>query len=138
MRRILIFFATAGLALALAAPAHAGTLTTQNSCRWSLDNVWRHLNIDLTGVGTPNPVAPGSGLNLTQASVHARLPDYLAKFGYELGILKAGDNEIKAKVWLALQGSGTVQGVQVQALETVAAHDDHRRRERHLRVVNAH
>ena len=66
-----------------------------------------------------------------------RLPDYLAQVGYGSGILKAGDNEIKAKVWLALQGSGTVQGVQVQALEAVAHTTITDDGERHLRVVNA-
>jgi hypothetical protein len=109
----------ASLVLMPSSPAAAGTLATQNSCKWS-DGVWRHLNVDLTGTGTPSPVAPGSGLSLTAASVHVRLPDYLAQAGHGLGILKAGDNEIQAKAWVAVAAPGTPQGVQVFALQTVA------------------
>jgi hypothetical protein len=109
----------AGLVIIPTAPASAGTLATQNSCKWS-DGYWRHLNVDLTGTGAPSPVSPGSGLNLTGASVHVRLPDYLAQAGHGLGILKAGDNEIQAKAWVALAAPGTPQGVQVFALQTVA------------------
>ena len=43
----------ASLVLIPAAPASAGTLTTQNSCKCSLDRVWRHLAIDLTGTAAP-------------------------------------------------------------------------------------
>ena len=39
----------ASLVLIPAAPASAGTLTTQNSCKFSLDSVWRHLHVDLSG-----------------------------------------------------------------------------------------
>ena len=37
-------------------------------------------------------MAPGSGLNLTQASVHTRLPDYLAEAGHGFGILTVGES----------------------------------------------
>jgi len=97
-------------ALAVVAPARAGTVTTQNSCRWSTDNQWRHLNVDLGGAATPNPAAPGSGISLTGGTMHLQLPT-------------AGDNQIDVKAWLALQGSGTLQGVQVLPLE-VGAHAD--------------
>jgi iron complex transport system substrate-binding protein len=120
MRRILLLLALAGAALATATPAYAGTAAIQNSCRYSLDNVWRHLTIDWTGTGSPNPVAPGSGVTLTQTTAHTRLPDYLAQAGHQLGILKAGENEIRAHVWLALQGDTTTQGIQVRDVETVA------------------
>src|ERR1700752_4576061 len=112
MRRFLTSIPGGSLSLAAAPPASAATVTTQNSCRWSYDNLWRHLDIDVSGVATPNPVAPGSGVTLTQASVHARLPDYLAEYGHGFGILRAGDNEIQAKVWVAIEAAGTLQGVQ--------------------------
>src|SRR5215217_334070 len=120
MRRILLMALIAGAVFAPASPALAGTVTTQNACRFSLDNVWRHINIDMAGTATPNPIAPGSGVNLTHTSAHAQLPQYLSEVGHELGILKAGDNEIQAKVWIALQGSGTAQGIQTHYAETVA------------------
>jgi hypothetical protein len=109
----------ASFALTAASPASAGTLTTQNSCKWS-DGTWRHLDVDLTGTGSPSPVAPGSGLSLTAASVHVRLPDYLAQAGHGLGILKAGENEIRARAWIAIAAPATPQRVQVFALQTVA------------------
>ena len=110
----------ASLVLIPAAPASAGTLTTQNSCRWSYDSIWRHLNVDLSGVASPSPVAPGSGVRLTQAAVRAVLPEYLAEIGYNSQILNEGVNEIPAKVWLAVEAPGTPQGTQTFALETVA------------------
>jgi hypothetical protein len=112
--------AVAGALLAPASPALAGTVTTQNACRFSLGNTWRHINLDMGGTAVPNPVAPGSGVNLTQPSAHATLPPYLSEVGHELGILEAGDNVIQAKVWIALQGSGTAQGIQTHYAETVA------------------
>jgi hypothetical protein len=113
---------TAMLACALlmpVSPASAGTLTTQNSCKWS-DGYWRHLDVDLTGTSAPSPAAPGSGVNLTAASVHIRLPEYLASAGHGLQILKAGENEIQARAWIAIAAPGTPQGAQVFALQTVA------------------
>jgi hypothetical protein len=110
----------ASLVLIPAAPASAGTLTTQNSCKWSYDSIWRHLGVDLSGVASPSPVAPGSGVRLTQAAVRAVLPEYLAEIGYNSQILDEGVNEIPAKVWLAVAAPGTPQGTQTFALETVA------------------
>jgi len=120
MRRTLLSTAVVGLALAAAAPAAAGTLTTQNSCQWSYDREWRHLDVDLSGTAAPNPAAPGSGTTLTQTSVHVRIPEYLIRYGHGFQILKAGANEIRAKAWLAIEGTGSPQGVVVHPLETVA------------------
>jgi hypothetical protein len=112
----------ASLVLIPASPAFAGTLTTQNTCKWS-DGFYRHLDITLSGTGSPSPVAPGSGLNLTQTSVGVRLPEYLAKAGYDLSILKAGRNEIDVKAWIALAAPETPQGGKVFPLEAVASTD---------------
>lgn len=112
--------AVVGSMLAAAAPASAGTSTNQNSCKFNLDQVWRHAQIELGGVASPNPAAPGSGVALTQTSARLRLPDYIAEAGYGLGIFKAGENEIRAKVWLAVEGVGTPQGVQVHPFDAVA------------------
>jgi hypothetical protein len=120
MRWTLLTAVAVGVALMTASPAMAGTLSTQNSCRWSADSTWRYLNVDLAGVGSPAPVAPGSGLNLTGTSIHVRLPDYLAMAGHGFQILKAGDNEIQTKAWLAIAAPSTPQGVQVFGLDAVA------------------
>src|ERR1041384_6104996 len=113
MRRTLVMTAVAGALLATAAPASAGTSTNQNSCKVNLDQVWRHAQIELGGVASPNPVAPGAGVALTQSSARLQLPDYIASAGYGIGVFKAGENEIRAKVWLAVEGVGTPQAVQV-------------------------
>jgi hypothetical protein len=115
MRWTLTAVLLASLALIPASPASAGTLTTTNACLWSFDGFWRDQAVDLTGTGAPAPVAPASGLTLTAASVHARLPDWVGQYGANLGMLKPGENEIRTKVWVALAG----EGVQVKALETI-------------------
>jgi hypothetical protein len=120
MRRTLLLSLGLLLLLVPTSTASAGALGTQNACYWSLDGYWRHLTVDLAGTGTPAPAAPGSTITLTGASVHARLPDYLAQAGHTAGLLKAGENDLQAKVWVALEGVGTTQGVQVLALDTVA------------------
>lgn len=119
MRWTLTAALLASLVLGPATTASAGTLTTTNACLWSFDNLWRDQAIDLTGTGTPTPAAPSSGLTLTQASIHARLPDWVGTDGANLGMLKPGENEIPTKVWVALAADGTAQGVQVKALETI-------------------
>ena len=43
----------------------------------------------------------------------------MAEYATNFGIFKASDNQITAKVWVALAGVGMPQGVQVLALETV-------------------
>ncbi|RKQ88119.1 ABC-type Fe3+-hydroxamate transport system substrate-binding protein [Solirubrobacter pauli] len=112
--------AVVGAALTAAAPASAGTSTNQNSCKFNLDQVWRESQVELTGVASPNPAAPASGVTLTQSSARLRLPDYIAEAGYNLQFFKAGENQIPAKVWLAVEAPGTTQGVQVQHFDAVA------------------
>ncbi|MDA0185814.1 hypothetical protein OJ997_36255, partial [Solirubrobacter phytolaccae] len=106
--------------MAIATPASAGTLDVPNACFWSLNSTWQTQNIDLTGTSTPNPLAPGSGLTLTGASAHSRLPDWVGPTGAGAGILKPGPNELPTKVWLALAADNTAQAVQVLVLDTVA------------------
>jgi hypothetical protein len=109
---------TASLALVIAAPAWAGTASTPNVCHYSAyPGYWFAHTIDLSGVAAPNPVAPGSGVTLTQGSVHARLPDWVTEYATNLQIFKPGENQITAKVWLALAGP---QGTQVLTLDTAA------------------
>jgi hypothetical protein len=119
MRWTLTATVLASLVLVPASPAAAGTLTTTNACLWSFDGFWRDQAVDLAGTGTPAPVAPASGVALTAASVHARLPDWVGSIGANTGLLKPGENEIPTKVWVALAGDGLTPGVQVLALETI-------------------
>jgi hypothetical protein len=115
MRRSSITLAVTALALVAAAPASADV--TQNACLWSTHSRWEVQPIEWAGAATPNPVAPGSGANLTGASAHVRLPDWVTGYAEFFGV---GVNELPTKVWMALAGDGTTQGVQVVALDTVA------------------
>jgi hypothetical protein len=60
-------------------------------------------------------VAPASGVSLTAASVHARLPVWVGSIGANTGLLKPGENQIPTKVWVALAGDVLTPGVQVLA-----------------------
>ncbi|MDA0174621.1 hypothetical protein OJ998_36320 [Solirubrobacter taibaiensis] len=117
MRRTLVSILAAVGALVAAAPASAGTITQPNACFWSIHSRWEQQNIDWAGTATPNPLAPGSGATLTGTSAHVRLPDWVTTYG---DFFNAGVNELPTKVWIALTGENTVQGVQVVALDTVA------------------
>jgi hypothetical protein len=111
----------ASVALVAAAPASAGVLTTPNVCHYSVyPGFYFAQGIDLGGTATPNPLAPGSGVSLTAASAHAQLPSWVTEYATNIGIFKPGDNQITAKVWIALAGQGTPQGVQVVQVDTVA------------------
>jgi hypothetical protein len=110
----------ASLVLIPAAPASAGTLTTQNSCHFSLDQVWRHLPVDLSGTAAPSPVAPGSGVALRQASGRTVIPAYLMQYAANAGILNEGKNDIPTKVWAAIAAPDTPQGVQVINVDATA------------------
>jgi hypothetical protein len=110
----------ASLALIPVSPASAGTLTTQNSCHFSLDNVWRELPVDLSGIAAPAPVAPGSGLALTQTSGRTVIPAYIMQYAANAGILHEGHNDIPTKVWVAIAAPETPQGVQVVNVDATA------------------
>jgi hypothetical protein len=111
----------ASLVLIPAASASAGTLTTPNVCQYSIyPGFWFDHGIDLAGTAAPNPVAPGTGVNLTGTSARARLPEWVAEYGYNFQVLKPGENTITAKVWIALAADASPQGIQVVTADTVA------------------
>ena len=110
----------ASLVLIPAAPASAGTITTQNSCLVSMDGVWHHVNMTFSGTGSPSPVAPGSGLSLTRATARTTIPHYMIDYAGNLGLLQEGVNEFPSKVWIAVAAPGTTQGVQVVPVDVVA------------------
>lgn len=110
----------AALAGALLVPAAAGAATTPNACRYSFDGYWRNLDVEMSGSPTPTSVAPGSGISLTGASVRAQLPTWIPEYGYNLGLLEAGENRIPARVWVAIDAAGTVEGTRYRELATTA------------------
>ena len=87
-----IYVAIAGglLAIVVAAPAHAGSLTTTNACLYSVNGEYRDQAVKLSGVGSPRDAAAGATATLSGASITAALPASLPETGYDLGIFKAG------------------------------------------------
>ncbi|WP_354700062.1 hypothetical protein DSM112329_00324 [Paraconexibacter sp. AEG42_29] len=105
-----LVLAVAALALGgavAATPASAGSLSTANTCRWSIDDYYRDLPIELAGSAAPAPVAPGRQATLSSATVRSRLPDWVPEYGFNLGLLHEGRNDIAATVWVATAGTGT-------------------------------
>ena len=74
--------------------------------------------MDVTLAGTPS--VAGATITVGNQSVDAALPEWLAEYGYNFGLLQSGRNELPVKVWLAVRGTNTTQGVQVQAIDTIA------------------
>jgi len=103
LRRILLLLLPT--LLVAAPPAAAGAGTTKNSCFWTVDDFYRDLDIGLSGTGTPSPAAPSGGITLGATTASSRLPDYIAENGYDLGLLKKGDNDIPATIWLSMRSS---------------------------------
>jgi hypothetical protein len=103
---------------ALAAPAAAAPVP--NACKYGFDGYWRSLTLNTSGSAAPNPVAPGGAIALTGASLHADMPRWIPEYGYNLGLLDEGRNEIPTRIWIAVAGGNTAEGVQVRELSTTA------------------
>lgn len=118
-----IYAAVAGglLAIVLAVPAHAGSLTTTNACLYSVNGEYRDQAVKLGGVGSPRTAAGGETVTLSGASITAALPASLPKTGYDLGIFKAGVNQIPSRVWLAIAAANATPATQVRELSVTAS-----------------
>ena len=118
-----IYVAIAGglLGIVLAAPAHAGSLTTTNACLYSVNGEYRDQAVKLSGVGSPRDAAAGATATLSGGSISAALPASLPKTGYDLGIFKAGLNQIPSRVWLAIAAANATPATQVRELSVTAS-----------------
>ena len=112
------FAALAACLGAWSAPAHAST--NLNSCRYSYDDLWRDMTITLDGAAGVATAAPGDVVALNGVTATAALPDWMARYGYNFGLLHAGPNEIPVTIWIAVAASNTAERVQVHEVETVA------------------
>ena len=122
MRRTLVALLVTAGALTAAAPASAGVMRTQNSCKVSFDQVWHHATVDLSGLASPNPAAPGSGTTLGQTSARVILPEYLTRVATDAMIFKAGENEIRCGANVAnRRRAGAADGHLARVLPVAAA-----------------
>ena len=108
------------LAGAVSAPAGAAAVTTQNACQYSYDGYWRDMPITNAGSAAPATAERGDTISLSGRTLNPTLPEWLAEYGYNFGLLEAGENEIPTTVWLATRGVGTEEGLKVQRFETLA------------------
>ncbi len=105
--------ATVAAAAALATPSTAAEAVSPNACKYLIDGYWRSLDVRMAGAANPVYVPPGAGFRLQGTAVAAAFPDWIAEYGYNLGLLNAGVNRVPAEVWIAVAGRGSAQGVQV-------------------------
>jgi len=120
---LLLAAAMAGvLALAAPAPASAATAVVPNACRYSIDNLYRDMPLEITTTAavlpdarypTPGDVVAGQTVRSSAGTFDVELPQYLAPFGYALGLLRPGANTVQAKVWVAVRGTNTRERVRV-------------------------
>ena len=113
---------TTGLLLASpgAGTAVAGSQTVNNACQYSYDSYWRDMPVTMTGTPSAATAQPGDTIRLSGQVFDVTLPDWLAEYGYNFGLLQAGENQLPTDVWVAVRGTNTVEGVQWQKVETVA------------------
>lgn len=124
VRTTLTVAAAATGAFAFAAPASAGTIDTANACRYNVDGGWRDHRMPLTGVVTavagdlsrdPSQAVAGETLSLrVTPSSPALIPDWIRREGFDRGFFRAGVNEFPVEMWFAIEGSNTVEGIQVR------------------------
>jgi len=117
--------AAAVAAVAAAAGAGAGAATAApvavpNACYYGIDGYWRDLPLRFDGTASPQAVRPGAAFAVRGGSVGAELPAWIPQYGYNLGILRAGENTLPATVWVALKGTRTRGGAQVLRLAATA------------------
>ena len=133
MTRRLALGLTVAFWLGLAGTASAGTVTAPNACAYSYDTFFRDTGVLLNGTGAvvpmsadpsasvPGDVVPGQQLTLSGVTLHFNFPQELIRFGFQVGLLNAGDNTINVKGWVALKGSNTKEGTQLVGPISVTA-----------------
>lgn len=109
-------------ALLAAAPAPAATVSSPNTCRNSVNNLYFDLPVSLTSSSaitpdarypTPSEVVGGQTITTAAGTAGVVLPEFLARFGYNLGLLGAGSNSVSARVWLVVEGTNTRERTQL-------------------------
>lgn len=103
-------------AAAVAAPL---AVSEPQVCQYSYDQAWRVVPVTLSGTltdGSGTEIAPGSSLTpgtqvrLTDAVVSAVLPDWIAPFAFDGGIIGNGITQLPVHGWLALEATNTLEG----------------------------
>jgi len=100
-------------AFALVQVASASAATFPNACKNSVTANNSQISVTMTANTSPNPVAPGGSVSLTNIDQTANVPGTIFVAGYNLGLLTTGPNTIPAVVQTTIEGTNTVEGSQV-------------------------
>ena len=100
-------------AFALVQVASASAATFPNACKNSVTANNSQIGVTMTANTSPNPVAPGGSVSLTNIDQTANVPGTIFVAGYNLGLLTTGSNTIPAIVQTTIEGTNTVEGTQV-------------------------
>ena len=100
-------------AFALVQVASASAATFPNACKNSVTPNNSQISVTMTANTSPNPVAPGGSVSLTNIDQTANVPGTIFVAGYNLGLLTTGSNTIPAVVQTTIEGTNTVEGTQV-------------------------
>ena len=74
-----------------------------------------------TAVTPAGEVIPGDAVRTDAGTVDIELPSYLARFGYAVGLLQPGDNELPVSVWAAIRATNTAERVRLVGPITTTA-----------------
>ncbi len=111
--RVLLGVLAVAVASVLVYASSASAVTFTNACRNNaVATNWDQLDITWTATASPNPVAPGGAVTLSNNSQSAAVPGAVFVAGYNLGFLPAGPNTIPADVHSVIDATNTVEGSQ--------------------------
>ncbi len=123
-RRTALLAVLAVAASALVLPATpAGAATFDNACVNSLIPTQASLiPITMTADASPNPVAPGGTVTLSNIQQHSDIPPAVFVAGYNAGVLTTGANNIPVtNIHSVIAGTNTVEGTQTTNDQTGTA-----------------
>ena len=103
--------------------SQASAVTFDNACVNSLIPTQASLiPITMTATATPNPVAPGGTVTLSNIQQHSDIPPAVFVAGYNAGVLTTGSNNIPiTNIHSVIAGTNTVQGTQTTNNQTGTA-----------------
>lgn len=128
--------ASAAVAATASSAEAAVTVSDPEVCQYSYDQYWRVVPVTISGtlkdVASGSELAPGAALApgqqiaLEGATVTAELPDWIAPFAFDGGVIPYGSHAIPVRAWIALEATGTSEGttapieLQTEAVSHVA------------------
>jgi hypothetical protein len=112
-RSVVGLLALVAAAIFLLPASQAAAATIPNACVNSAQpETASSIPVTMTATASPNPVAEGGSVTLSEIKQELAVPANVFLTGYGLGLLKAGVNEVPVKVTTQIAATNTVQGTQ--------------------------